>query len=200
VTWLYRFDMGVFRTVHVGWHSSFLDPIFWAFSYSGLGQVQFLISLLFLRGKETKHYVLPLLVTILVAGIPVAQLVKVLVPRDRPSNLFLAVPQEEFYAKSFPSGHTTTAFAVAAMLFLVTWGSRNAWLGRTAVLWAFLVGVSRVYRGVHWPTDAAAGACAGVFSACLVYLVLRKLGHTLHLDQPEATLSGQEVGREPGQH
>lgn len=190
--------MEVFRDVHVGWHSSFLDPIFWALSYSGLGQVQFLASLVFLRWERTKYYVLPLLVTILVSGIPVAQGVKKLMERERPSNLALSVPQESIFHNSFPSGHTTTSFAVATMLLLVTWGSHNRRLGQGAMVWAVLVGISRVYRGVHWPTDVLGGACAGVFSACLVYLILRKMGRQLHLDQPDASLSGQEVARDPG--
>lgn len=191
--------MEAFRAIHLGWHSSLLDPIFWALSYSGLGQVQFLLALLFLRGKETKHYVLPLLITILVAGLPIAQGIKrMIVERERPSYLAIAVPQEKILENSFPSGHTTTSFAVAVMLFLITYRSHNAWMGRLALLWAALVGVSRIYRGVHWPTDVLGGACAGTFSACLVYLILRKLGHTLHLDTPTATLSGQEVGRDHG--
>lgn len=196
MSWLYRFDMDVFRVVHVGWHSQVLDPVFLLLSFSGLGIVQFLASLLFLRGRETKHYVLPLLVTILVAGLPVAQGIKHLTGRDRPSNLVYALPEEQVYGNSFPSGHTTTSFAVAFMLYLVTRGSRNEWMGTVAMIWAVLVGLSRIYLGVHWPTDVFAGACGGVFSACLVYLILRKLGHKLHLDHSTATLSGQEAARE----
>jgi undecaprenyl-diphosphatase len=165
-------------------------------SYSGLGQVQALFALALLRWQNTKYYTLPLLTTILVAGLPVAQGLKRLLERDRPSNMLWSTPAEEFYANSFPSGHTTTSFAVATMLFLMTFRSRQAWIGWVALLWALLVGVSRVYRGVHWPTDVLAGACAGVFSACLVYLVLRRMGKQLHLDHPDATISGQEVARE----
>lgn len=195
VSGLQQMDLDIFRAIHVGFRAVWLDPVFWAFSYSGLAQVQLLFALVFLRFKETKYYVLPLLTTIAVSGLGVAQVVKRLIPRERPSNLAIADPQEAWLMSSFPSGHTTTAFSVAAMLFLVTWGSKNAWMGRVAVVWAFLVGISRIYRGVHWPTDVAAGACAGIFGACAVYLILRKLGKQLHLDHPSASLSGQEVGR-----
>lgn len=192
---LYDFDQTVFRAIHVTMRSEWLTPIFWLLSYSGLGQVQAIAALVLLRWERTKHYTLPLLITIIFSGLMVAQLVKKLIPRERPSNLLVAIPQEEFFSKSFPSGHTTTAFAFATMLLLMTWGSRNAKIGRWAMVWAFAVGTSRVFRGVHWPTDALAGACAGVFSACAIYLVLRRLGRTLHLDEPGATLSGAEAER-----
>lgn len=188
---LHRFDQEAFRLIHVGWHSAILDAVFWVFSYSGLSQMQVLFSLLFLRWRETKYYVLPLLVTIFVAGLPVAQGIKRLLPRERPSNLGYATPQEAWLANSFPSGHTTTACALATMLLLLTWGTPRAWMGRTAAVWGVLVGFSRVYRGVHWPTDALAGLCAGIFSACLVYLVLGKMGKQLHLEEPGVSLSGQ---------
>lgn len=193
---LYDFDHAVFRAVHVGMRSEWLTPFFWLLSYSGLGQVQAIAALVLLRWERTKHYTLPLLLTIIFSGLIVAQGVKLLVPRDRPSNLLIAIEQEDFHSKSFPSGHTTTAFAFATMLLLMTWGSRNQKIGRWAMVWAFGVGISRVFRGVHWPTDAIAGACAGVFSACLIYLVLKKLGHVLHLDRPDATLSGAEAARD----
>jgi undecaprenyl-diphosphatase len=155
----------------------------WALSYSGLSQVQALFALLLLRWQNTKALVMPLLVTILVAGIPVAQGLKRLLPRDRPSNLFFAQPQEQWLANSFPSGHTTTAFAFATMLFLTTRGTQKQWIGWLAIVWAILVGISRIYRGVHWPSDALGGACAGIFSACAVYLILRKMGKELHNPQ-----------------
>jgi membrane-associated phospholipid phosphatase len=160
-------------------------------SYSGLGQVQFLLCLLFLRSKETKYYVLPLLTTILASGLVVAQGLKHLIVRDRPSNLMWVKPQEQFFADSFPSGHTTTSFAIATMLVLLTWRTPRRWLGIGAAIWAPLVGLSRVYRGIHWPTDAMAGACAGVFTSCAIYLILGAMGRQLHLEHDGVSLSGQ---------
>lgn len=189
--WLYELDFETFRAIHVGLHRDWLDPIFWLLSYSGLGQVQAIVILGLLFFRSTKAFVLPLMTTLIVAGIPVAQGVKHLLARDRPSLLAISHPQEEFFAKSFPSGHTTTAFGIAFMLWLLTRRSENAWVGRVALGWAFLVGISRIYRGVHWPTDVVGGLFCGLFAASLVYLVLQRMGRL-----PDFGEAGTSAARE----
>lgn len=174
MTSLFRFDLAVFREIHVGWHSSWLDPFFWAFSYSAIAQVPIIVALLFWLKEETRRLVWPLIASVAISGLPVAQGIKALVPRDRPSNLAIATAQEDLHHSSFPSGHTTIAFAFAVTLFLFTRRTKLEWMGWAALAWAPLVGVSRIYRGVHWPTDTLAGACAGIFSGCLVYLIWQR--------------------------
>ena len=194
---LWEFDKTVFRAIHHDLHRDWLDPIFWLITSTGLGWVQVVGVLLAPLLIDLRHemnrmpffkavlacwrkpslYVLPLLMTVAVSGIFFAQGVKRLIAdRDRPSMLAYARPQEDIYSASFPSGHTSTAFAIAFMLFFLTWKTDRAWIGRYGLLWAGLVGVSRVYRGVHWPTDVFAGVFAGLLSSCLVYLLLNRLG------------------------
>lgn len=76
---------------------------------------------------------------------------------------------------SFPSGHTCAAFAAAC-----TWRKYlpRRWMGRIAVFAAVLMGLSRLYLGVHFPTDVLAGALIGAFAAWLMGKVLggRKFG------------------------
>lgn len=72
---------------------------------------------------------------------------------------------------SFPSGHTATAFTLAAVICLR--GVRPA-LAVTALLLAILAGVSRVMVGAHWPIDILAGALGGWLAALIgVRLYLR---------------------------
>lgn len=68
---------------------------------------------------------------------------------------------------SFPSGHATAAAALAAVLVVLAWRSRWRWvvLG-TGVVYAALMGLSRVVLGVHYPTDVVAGAFTAL--ACVM--------------------------------
>lgn len=189
---LYRFDLDWFQAIHVGLHRAWLDPVFLVFSYLGLGQIQAAIALLLLFRRATRMYTLPLLWTLLVSSLA-AQIPKHLIERDRPSRLIFSHPQEAWLANSFPSGHTTSAFAFAFMVLFVTVGTRRAWVGWVSLFMAVLVGISRIYRGVHWPTDVIAGLFLGAASAAVVYLVLDRMGKLLGLDEPEATLTGREA-------
>lgn len=70
---------------------------------------------------------------------------------------------------SFPSGHTTTAFALAMFLVLAFEMRKGSFL---MALLAILVGYSRVYLAVHFPIDVYFGSLIGVISAVLIYIWL----------------------------
>lgn len=169
---LKTFDDSGFRSIHVGLHSAVLDHFFLVLSYMGLSQIQIPMVALFWINNQTRGYVWPLVLTIAISGLPVAQGLKSIIVRDRPSNLWYAKPQEAWLANSFPSGHTTTSFAIATLLLFLTWNTPRSWLGPAALVWATLVGVSRIYRGVHWPTDVIAGACCGAITSAVLYLII----------------------------
>ena len=67
---------------------------------------------------------------------------------------------------SFPSGHTSSAFAVATMLSLEY---RKWYVTVPAYAWAGLVGYSRIAMGVHYPSDVLMGALVGAGSSYLIY-------------------------------
>ncbi len=84
------------------------------------------------------------------------------------------------YTSSFPSGHSTMAAAtyltLGALLARVQRRRRvKAFLLGFAVLITLLVGVSRVYLGVHWPTDVLAGWTLGGIWALICWLLARWL-------------------------
>ena len=78
----------------------------------------------------------------------------------------------------FPSDHATAAGAVAAGLFFVSWR-----LGLVTALWALIVAFSRVYVGVHFPQDVAAGLALGaivaVIGAFLIVPVMTRIADWL---------------------
>ena len=107
------------------------------------------------RWREAAPAVLPWL------GIPLAALVtsvlKELVSRPRPAEVFgLFELEASQMGRSFPSGHAAAAFALAGVL---SWRwPRGCWAWWSL---AFLIALSRVALGMHWPSDVVAGALIG---------------------------------------
>ena len=110
-------------------------------------------------------------------GMLLSTLLKMGFDRPRPD----LVPHDAtVYTASFPSGHSmmaaVTYLTLAAVLSRVHGAPLlKAYLLIVAVLITLLVGISRVYLGVHWPTDVVAGWSAGAAWASLCWLVARWL-------------------------
>jgi membrane-associated phospholipid phosphatase len=120
----------------------------------------------------------------------VVTVVKRLIGRVRPSVVgpFAYVPfsWRPDYA-SMPSGHATTAFAVAVALGAL-------WPRARPLLWlyAIVIAASRVIIAAHYPSDVIAGACVGGFAALIVrnYFAARRLGFAAAPDGSVRALAG----------
>jgi membrane-associated phospholipid phosphatase len=123
------------------------------------------------KGVRQKGYELVISMGI---GAIVTQSLKYTVDRARPADkypndVFVTKPE---HGKSFPSGHTTIAFATATTL---TIQYKKWYIAVPAFLWAGAAGYSRLYAGEHYPSDVLAGAAVGVGSAYLAHWISGKI-------------------------
>jgi undecaprenyl-diphosphatase len=123
------------------------------------------LALAVVAGLTWRRWREPMLLVIgLVGELAIFLIVSAIVHRSRPPVLRLDVAPP---TSSFPSGHTTAAVVLyAALAVLATERFRGRSLHHLAVIVAIviplLVGASRMYRGMHYPTDVAGGLALGV--------------------------------------
>lgn len=142
------------------WSSPFLDQILPWLTYLGSHfAVIFFILLSWILTKQRK--ILRLLVLLYAIQSAAVYVPKFLVQRQRPF-LFLEVTSKlskgpgEILDPSFPSAHATFSFMIAVLL--------SNWFPRYRILFfivAAFIGWTRIYLGVHYPTDVIAGALLG---------------------------------------
>ena len=95
---------------------------------------------------------------------------------------------------SFPSGHAMAAAAIyltlaALVSRLVEERRAKAFVVSVALVLVLLIGVSRVYLGVHWPSDVLAGWTAGLSWAVACWIVMARLQRRGVVEKPSETTS-----------
>jgi undecaprenyl-diphosphatase len=94
--------------------------------------------------------------------------------RDRPSLWESIAPETSF---SFPSGHAMGSMTLAMVFILLAWPTRWRWPTLVAMtVFVTMVGLSRVYLGVHYPSDILAGWTAAMAWVAGVYLMVFRRG------------------------
>jgi undecaprenyl-diphosphatase len=152
----------------------FIVPLYttlgeWAIMWIVIG----LVMMIFKKYRKCGFFVLvSLLLGLLICNIAL----KNIIARDRPCYLVplefwesikLVGDPSEF---SFPSGHSVSSMAAAFTIFL-----HHKKLGKVAVALAILMGLSRLYVFVHFPTDVYGGLLIGAAIAYAVYYIQNKI-------------------------
>ena len=159
-----------------GW-PDFLEPVFWFLQQPGVLFAPVIVGLVvFSQTRQWQHLAAFAAILPLKLGIEKG-LVKQLVQRERPfvsAGEWVNVRGPAFEGLSFPSGHTTTAFATAILL--------SAFLPKrwrpVPIIWATIVGIARIYYGEHNALDVVAGAALGtLFATGLWFVFLNRFAH-----------------------
>ncbi|PZX58235.1 membrane-associated phospholipid phosphatase [Algoriphagus ratkowskyi] len=126
------------------------------------------------KNKEMTHKGLFIAETLVVSTL-ITSALKYSVDRPRPYETYSFINNVlDPNSPSFPSGHTSAAFATATSLSL---SYRKWYVIAPSYLWASTVAYSRMDLGVHYPRDVLAGAVVGAGSAYLCYYVNKKVFH-----------------------
>ena len=86
---------------------------------------------------------------------------------DNPFNFGLLRGISDDHYRSFPSGHTVAAFALASAITSETaerWPDNRWWVGTALFSAATMTGASRMYNNLHWASDVVMGAGIGTFA------------------------------------
>ena len=151
----------------------------------GLGMI--FLGLVLCLFKRTRKLGTAVLFSVALAAIITNLTLKPLVERARPYtneayiDWWRAMGAHTESDRSFPSGHTTAAMAAMTALFLHG-NKKYSW---TAFLFALVMGFTRLFLVVHYPTDVIAGLIAGALGAIAAFFLVRFLFRVLekHRDQ-----------------
>jgi undecaprenyl-diphosphatase len=146
-----------------------------------LGYVLIFILILFLLKDYKKYwqFVLKALVAAVLSRFVITELIRFFWEKPRPfieNNVNLLIGHEA--SSSFPSGHAAFYFALSTVVYFY-----NKKLGILFLISSVLISLSRVFVGVHWPSDILAGAIVGIFSGWLIV----KLSKRFFLNKQQVT-------------
>jgi len=181
MNWLEQIDQQLFLMIHlirlhvldiiIPYATSFLTwtPLFFIASY-------------FLYKKYKQKTVIVLLSFALLIGIsdPLSNAVKKSVKRYRPSHnielkdKIISLNNYKGGLYGFVSGHAANSFGIAFLMILFFNELKKRW--KILILsWAFFICYTRIYLGVHYPSDLIGGALIGIFAALVSKFIFNKI-------------------------
>ncbi len=157
--------------VHENMSGEILDTIMKFITYSGdYAAVWIILSAVLLIRRPTREIGIVMFFAVLIGFVLNDLMIKPLIERPRPfidnPSLSLIISPPGGY--SFASGHTVKAFAAAFVICIY-----NRKYGTVFLVYAMLMGFSRVYLMIHYPSDVITGAMIGILCAVVAYSVMK---------------------------
>ncbi|MGN0657389.1 MAG: phosphatase PAP2 family protein [Ruminiclostridium sp.] len=167
-----EFDFSVLDFIQDNFADSYMDAVMKVISSSYLFALWIILGIVLIFIKKQRLNGISILCSLGITILLTEFLIKLIIMRERPyqlneAHVLLIAPP---IGTSFPSSHTALSFAVAVVLLRV-----SKPIGISAIVFALLVGFSRMYLYVHFPTDVLAGAVVGTAIAIISTLAVGKI-------------------------
>ena len=171
---IFQFDSSILLWIQNNVRSDFLTPIMKVITHLGdKGILWIVVTLVLLFLYKTRKVGVRCLVSMVIGLVITNLIIKNWVARVRPYEVIqgLECIIEKAHDWSFPSGHATNSLACAWVIFK----RMDRKYGVPALIMAILISLSRLYVGIHYPTDVLGGAAIGIGCACLSLWMMPKL-------------------------
>ena len=171
------FDKTIIEFAH-NLHVNYKIFDFFFFSITNLGEALplMIITIILIFIKRTRFCGINMAISLFIAVVIGAVILKPLIARERPFTdpiyyeYWIEAGKHLETSFSCPSSHTTASFAALFPIFLYF----NKKYSFIALLIALIIGFSRVYLMVHYPSDVVFGAFIGIAVSSAIYIVLNK--------------------------
>ena len=172
--WLYELDVNILLFIQEHLRFDFLTPVLKFLTMLGdHGMLWIGVALLLVFINRTRPIGATAGASLAINALLVNVFLKNIVARTRPYEVIdgltrLVGEQSDF---SFPSGHTSSAFSVAVVMFMLM----PKKYGVPALIVATLIAYSRLYVGVHYPSDVIGGLIIGILAAVICVTVYKRI-------------------------
>ena len=171
-----QIDILIFYLINIQAQNHVFDIIMPLISSIGYFSIWILVCvLLFVFGGKKGRNVALVCIVALVFGYFLTEILKYIVVRPRPYAVLDGVRVlSDSSGSSWPSGHTVASFIGAIVIgrsYTFNFKGKRCKLIYPLLIFASLVGFSRIYNGVHYPFDVISGALIGIFCALLILMI-----------------------------
>lgn len=177
--WIQALDENILLFIQEHIRQPWMDGFWKAVTHLGDGGLFWIsLAVVLLMFKKTRKAGVAALLALGIGALITNVTVKNIVARVRPYEVLpeLVCIIEKQHDFSFPSGHTCASFAAACALYHAL---PRRW-GISCLVMAALISFSRLYVGVHYPSDVLAGALIGIFAGWAGWKLSQKIAAALH--------------------